>query len=277
MMSQAEKGKIFRDLHAAPNCFVMPNPWDIGSAKILAQMGFKALATTSAGLAFSLGRHDGSKEVDRREILENAADIVAATPLPVSADLENGYGDDPEIVAQTIHLAADSGLVGASIEDFSGELSKPIYPLEQATDRIEAAVAAARSLDFPFTLTARAENYLYGQRDLGATITRLQAFQQAGADVLYAPGLSSLEEIQSLVNALDCPVNVVMGLAGASLSLTELEDAGVKRISLGSSFSRAAFGAMINAAREVMQHGTFTFATEAPSIKDMYRAFGADH
>ena len=209
-MSQSEKGAAFQALHARAGCFVIPNPWDVGTARLLAGLGFEALATTSAGCAFALGRPDGA--VTRDEALANARAIVEACDLPVSADLEGGYGDAPEEAAETIRMAAGTGLVGGSIEDATGRGDHPIYDFDLAVERVRAAVEAARGLPFPFTLTARAENFLCGRPDLADTIRRLQAFQDAGADVLYAPGLRSREDIASVVRALDRPVNVVMGL-----------------------------------------------------------------
>ncbi|MDQ6774397.1 MAG: isocitrate lyase/phosphoenolpyruvate mutase family protein [Candidatus Dormibacteraeota bacterium] len=261
--SQADKAARFRALHEGLGAFVIPNPWDAGTARILEALGFEALATTSAGLAFSLGRRDGQGAVSRDEALANARLIVDATSLPVSADLENGYGDEPEAAAETIRLAAEVGLVGGSIEDATGDAARPIYDLDQATERIAAAVEAARSLPLPFTLTARAENFLHGRPDLDDTIRRLQAFEAAGADVLYAPGLTDLDSIRTVCAAVSRPVNVVMGLAGRSFSVAELAAAGVRRISVGGALSRAALGAFIRAAREIKESGSFTFAADA--------------
>ncbi|MGR8918892.1 MAG: isocitrate lyase/PEP mutase family protein [Gammaproteobacteria bacterium] len=275
MRSQAEKGAAFRALHEAPGCFVIPNPWDAGSARILAGLGFAALATTSAGLAFALGRRDGAGAVSREEALANARAIDGATALPVTADLENGYGDAPAVVAETIRLAAAAGVVGASIEDVSAAPGAAVYDRALAVERVAAAVAAARALDFPFTLTARAENYLHGRPDLADTIARLEAYREAGADVLYAPGLRTLEDIATVVREVDGPVNVVMGLAGARLSVAELAQAGVKRISVGSALNRAALGALIRAGEEILQDGTFDFAAEAPAIGAVYERFDA--
>ncbi|MDO9320098.1 MAG: isocitrate lyase/phosphoenolpyruvate mutase family protein [Pseudomonas sp.] len=276
MPSQIERALIFQALHQRPGCFVIPNPWDAGSAKALAALGFEALATTSAGLAFSLGRADGEGLISRDETLANARAIIDAITLPVAADLENGFGDSPQECAQTIHLAALAGLVGGSIEDASGRLEQPIYPLELAVERIQAAVAAARSLPFPFTLCARAENYLHGRPDLADTIRRLQAYAEAGADVLYAPGLRSREEIAAVVRAVaPKPVNVLMGLASATFTVAELAELGVKRISLGSSLARAAFGAFLRAAEEVRQHGSFGFAEQAEPFARINELFGA--
>lgn len=261
--SQHEKGRAFRALHERPGAFVVPNPWDAGTARILAALGFEALATTSAGRAFALGRRDGEGALTREETLENAGAIAAACDLPVSADLENGFGDAPQAVAETIRLAAGAGLVGGSIEDASGDGRRPIYELPHAVERIAAAVAAARSLAFPFTLTARAENFLFGRPDLDDTIRRLGAFEAAGADVLYAPGLPDLDSIRALCSAVRRPVNVVMGLKGRTFSVDELAAAGVKRISVGSALSRAALGGFLRAAREIKEQGTFTFAEDA--------------
>ncbi|MFX1739109.1 isocitrate lyase/phosphoenolpyruvate mutase family protein [Paraburkholderia sp. A1RI_3L] len=261
--SQAEKARRLRALHEAPGAFVIPNPWDIGSARLLAATGFKALATSSAGYAFSRGVPDSA--VGREQMLVHLAEIAAATDLPVSADLENGFGDAPETAAQTIRLAAGAGVVGGSIEDATGRADDPIYPFELAVERVRAAVEAARALPFPFTLTARAENHLHGRDDLRDTIRRLQAYEEAGADVLYAPGLRSREDIAAVVSALTRPVNVLMGLQGAVLSVAELEALGVKRISVGGSLARAAYGAFLRAAREMHDRGTFTYAADAVS------------
>jgi 2-methylisocitrate lyase-like PEP mutase family enzyme len=273
MASQSGKAKTFQDLHRAPGTFVIPNPWDAGTAKMLTQLGFKALATTSAGLAFSLGRPDGKGETKRAEILANAAAIVAATDLPVSADLEGGFGDAPEDAAATIKLAAKAGLVGGSIEDATGREATPIFDMGLAVDRVRAAVEAAHSQAFPFTLTARAENFLYGRADLADTIKRLQAFQEAGADVLYAPGLRTLEDIAAVVRSVDRPVNVVMGLSGSTLTVAQLAAVGVKRISVGSSLARAALGALHRAAEEIRDQGSFTYAADALSFAELNKMF----
>lgn len=260
-MSQTEQVARFRALHARPGAFVIPNPWDAGSARILAALGFEALATTSAGLAFSLGRPDGQGAVSREETLANAGAIVAATSLPVSADLENGFGHAPEDCAETIRAAAGVGLVGGSIEDATGEAARPLYDFNQAVERVATAAEAARAL--PFVLTARAENFLHGCPDLDDTIRRLQAFSKAGAEVLYAPGLTRLDDIRTLCAAVDKPVNVVMGLAGRPFTVAELAEAGVKRISLGGSLARAALGALARAGREVLAEGHFGYAAQA--------------
>ncbi|WP_419736841.1 isocitrate lyase/PEP mutase family protein [Pseudomonas sp. COR18] len=263
MDAQNRRAQAFRTLHERAGAFVIPNPWDAGSAKMLAALGFEALATTSAGLAFSLGRPDAEGAVSRADALDNAHVIAKATPLPVAADLENGYADSPEGCAQTILMAAEVGLVGGSIEDATGNPEEPIYPFNQAVERIEAAVAAARSLPFDFTLTARAENFLVGRRDLGDTIRRLQAFAEAGADVLYAPALSTAEEIRAIVKAVaPKPVNVLMS-GGVSLSVADLSALGVKRISVGSALARAAYGAFYQAAQEILEQGSFGFAEQA--------------
>jgi 2-methylisocitrate lyase-like PEP mutase family enzyme len=267
--SQVERARTFRALHERAGAFVIPNPWDVGTARILAGLGFEALATTSAGLAFALGRRDGEGAVSRDEALAHAAAIVGATPLPVSADLENGFGDAPKTVAGTIRLAADAGLAGASIEDATGDPDRPIYDPSRAAERIAAAAEAARALPFPFTLTARAENFLHGRPDLDDTIRRLQAFEAAGADVLYAPGLRDLGMIRTLCAAVGKPVNVIMGLSGAPFSVDQLAAAGVRRISVGSAFARAALGAFLRAAREVKERGTFTFAADAAAFAEI--------
>jgi 2-methylisocitrate lyase-like PEP mutase family enzyme len=273
MRTQAEKAAAFRALHEREGAFIIPNPWDLGTARLLACLGFEALATTSAGYAFSLGRRDNS--VRRDEMMEHVSAIVSATDLPVSADLEKGFGDPPETVAETFRLAAETGLAGASIEDGTGRPEDPVYEQGLAAERVRAAVEAVRSLLFPFTVTGRAENYLVGRPDLGDTIRRLQAYQEAGADVLYAPGLTSREDIAAVVSSVDRPVNVVMGLRGSSLSLAELAAIGVKRVSVGSALSRAALGAFLRAAREMREHGTFTFAAEAVSSREISALFDA--
>jgi len=272
MRDQAEKAAAFRALHERDGAFIIPNPWDVGTARILASLGFEALATTSAGYAFSLGQRDNT--IGREQMMEHVRTIVEATDLPVSADLENGFGDDPDTVAETIRLAGEAGLAGGSVEDATARPEQPIYDLESAVERVRAAVEAARALPYPFTLTARAENYLWGRPDLADTIRRLQAYQEAGADVLYAPGLTSREDITSVVRSVDRPVNVVMGLQGVQLSLVELSEIGVKRVSVGSALSRAALGAFLRAAREMREKGTFTFGAEAVSFREISALFG---
>jgi 2-methylisocitrate lyase-like PEP mutase family enzyme len=272
MVTQAEKGLAFRALHERDKAFIIPNPWDVGTARLLAHLGFEALATTSAGYAFSVGRRDNT--IDRDEMMAHVSAIASATDLPVSADLENGYGDDPDTVAQTIKLAADAGLVGGSIEDsFGGDGA--VYEIGQAAERIRAAAEVVRSLPFRFALTARAENYLVGRNDLKDTIARLQAYQEAGADVLYAPGLKTKDEIAAVVRSVDRPVNVIMGLQGVQMSLAELSALGVKRVSVGSALSRAALGAFLRGAHEMRDHGTFNFAEDAVSYRDISAMFEA--
>jgi 2-methylisocitrate lyase-like PEP mutase family enzyme len=271
--SQAEKADAFLALHQRPGCFVIPNPWDAGTARLLTELGFEALATTSAGLAFSLGRPDGEGAIRREEVLANAHNIVVATDLPVSADLEGGFADRPEGVAETIRLAAEAGLVGGSIEDASGARDAPIYDFGLAVERVRAAAEAARHLPQPFVLTARAENFLHGRPELDDTIRRLQAFAAAGADVLYAPGLRSREDIAAVVRSVDRPVNVVMGLKGLRLSVAELAEIGVRRVSVGSALSRAALGALLRAAREMKEHGSFTFADDAVPFNELNAIF----
>ena len=262
--SQVEKAERFRALHARPGAFVIPNPWDAGTARILASLGFEALTTTSAGLAFTLGRRDGAGAVTREETLANAKAIVDATDLPVAADLENGFGHTPEAAAETIRLAGTvAGLVGGSIEDATGDPHRPIYDFQQAVERVAAAAAAARALPFPFVLVGRAENFLHGRPDLADTIRRLQAFEAAGADALFAPGLTRPDDIRTVCAAVSKPVNVVMGLRGVSLSVAELAALGVRRISVGSALNRAALGAFVRGAREIREKGTFGFADDA--------------
>jgi 2-methylisocitrate lyase-like PEP mutase family enzyme len=273
MPTQSQKAAAFRKLHDRDGAFIIPNPWDIGTARLLAHLGFEALATTSAGYAFSVGRPDYS--IGRDEMLKHVGEIVSATDLPVSADLENGFADGAAAAAETYRLAAATGLVGGSIEDATGRKDDPIYEHRLAAERVQAVVEAVRSLPFPFTLTARAENYLWGRPDLKDTIGRLQAYQDAGADVLYAPGLTSKEDIATVVRSVDRPVNVVMGLKGVQLSLADLAGIGVKRISVGSALSRAALGAFLRAAREMRGRGTFAFAAEAVSYHDISVMFNA--
>lgn len=273
MLTQAEKGTAFRALHQRDHAFIIPNPWDVGTARLLAQLGFEALASTSAGYAFSLGKCDNA--VGRNLMLAHVAALAAATDLPVSGDLENGYGDDTATVAETVKLAAAAGLVGCSIEDSINRPGETLYELELAAERVQAAAAAAHALPFPFTLTGRAENFLFPQPDLKDTIKRLQAYQEAGADVLFAPGLKDKEDIAAVVSSVDRPVNIVMGLQGVQLGLAELSELGVKRVSIGSALTRAAFGAFWRAAREMQQHGTFTFAKEAVSYQELSAWFKA--
>ncbi len=267
MSEQIAKFERFKALHQQAQAFVIPNPWDAGSARLLASLGFEALATTSAGYAFSKGKRDSAASLTRGEILENASEIVRATHLPVSADLEDGFGAAPDACAETIRLACAIGLVGGSIEDATGDPATPIYDLAHAVERVQSAAEAAR--DLPFLLTARAENFLCGRPDLDDTIRRLQAFSAAGAHVLYAPGLPDLEAIRTVCAAVDKPVNVVMGLRGPSYSVAELSAAGVRRVSVGGSFARAALGALMRAAQEVRMLGTFSYAAEALPGKEI--------
>ncbi|AUZ60896.1 putative carboxyvinyl-carboxyphosphonate phosphorylmutase [Pseudomonas sp. XWY-1] len=272
---QTLRAEAFKALHERDGAFVIPNPWDAGSAKLLASLGFEALATTSAGLAFSLGRPDAEGALSLDDTLDNAGEIVDATALPVAADLENGFGDLPEDCAQTILRAAEIGLVGGSIEDASGRSDAPIYDFGLAVERVRAAVQAARSLPFPFTLCARAENLLHGRMDLDDTILRLQAYAEAGADVLYAPGLRTVEEVRAVVQAVaPRPVNVLMGMAGVPLSVNQLQDLGVRRVSVGSSLARAALGAFYRAAQEIRDEGTFGYGEQTmpfAQLNDLFR------
>jgi len=257
-----KKFEFFKKLHN--ETFVIPNPWDAGSACILKGLGYQALATTSAGYAFSKAKADSSDDVLRTDILNNAKEIVDATDLPVSADLENGFGITPDYCAETIALAQEIGLVGGSIEDASGDKEKPIYDFNHAVERIIASCEETR--EKPFLLTARAENFLHGRPNLDDTINRLLAFEKAGADVLYAPGLPDLNAIKTVCDAISKPVNVVMGLNGPTYSVVELQEVGVKRISVGGSFARAALGGFLRAAEEVKKSGTFTYAKDAMPV-----------
>jgi 2-methylisocitrate lyase-like PEP mutase family enzyme len=267
MPTREEKYKTFRALHERPGIFLIPNPWNAGTAKILTGLGFEALATTSAGYAFNAGSVDSTAVLTRDGVLANAKEIVEATHLPVSADLQDGFGRAPEACAETIRRAADVGLAGGSIEDATGDESDPIYEFKLAVERVAAAAKAAR--DSHFVLTARAENYLHGRPDLRDTIRRLQSFAEAGADVLYAPGLPSLDVIKEVCACVSKPVNVLMGLKGASYSVEQLAAAGAKRISVGGAMARASLGAFVRAAREIKEKGTFDFAAEAISHADV--------
>jgi 2-methylisocitrate lyase-like PEP mutase family enzyme len=271
MLTQLDKARAFRALHERPGAFIIPNPYDAGTARLLAHVGFEALATTSAGYAFSAGKPDHG--VTRDAMLEHVATIAAAVDLPVSGDLENGFGDLPENAAQTILLAAAAGLVGGSIEDSTNRPGDPIYEISAAAERVQAAVEAARALSFPFTLTARAENYLHGRNDLNDTIKRLQAYQEAGADVLYAPGLTRKEDIEAVVRSVDRPVNVLAGLGDAPLDFATLASLGVKRISVGGALSRAALGAFLRAAHEMRDRGVFTFTRDAANGRELNQIF----
>lgn len=263
MPTQSQKAAAFVALHQGQSAFILPNPWNIGTARLLERLGFEAIATTSMGYAFSAGKLDYT--LTREEVLQHISVLAAATDLPLSTDLENGFGDSPERAAETITLAAAAGAVGGSIEDTTGNPEQPIYVKEHAAERIRAAASAARALAFPFTLTARAENYLHGRRDLKDTISRLQAYQEAGADVLYAPGLATRDEIAAVVHSVDRPVNVLMGLSAVPLSLSDLSTIGVRRVSVGSALSRAVLGTFLSAAREMREQGTFAFTKNAAS------------
>jgi len=273
MRTQAERARLFRALHERPGIFIMPNPWDAGTAKLFDSLGFEALATTSLGLANACGRIDGTLAISREELIANCRQIASATELPVNADLENGYADDPGEAASIIGLAADAGAVGGSMEDASGNPARPIYDFNLAVERVAAAAEVARALPFPFTLTARAENYLHGRRDLDDTIRRLQAFAAAGADVLYAPGLRDLETIRQVVAAVPKPLNVVMSAADPDITAQQLAGAGVKRISVGGALSRLAFAAVRDAAVAMRDAGTFQWMRDTVPSKDLKAIF----
>ena len=273
MKTQAQRADAFRALHERPGAFIIPNPWDAGTAKLLASLGFEALATTSLGLSNTLGRVDGTNTVSRAEVLANCRAISEATDLPVNADLENGYADEPRAAAEMIRLAAEAGVVGGSIEDATGDASRPIYDFALAVERVQAAVEVARSLPFRFMLTARAENMIQGRLDLDDTIKRLQAFEKAGADVLYAPGLRDLATIHAVTSSVRKPVNVVMSHGDPSLTLAQLAEAGAKRISVGGSLSRLALAAFLHGAREMADKGGFTWMRDAVSSKELKAIF----
>ncbi len=271
-VTQAEKAARFLALHDGPGAFLIPNPWDTGSARLLAGLGFQALATSSAASASALGRRDGG--LTRDEALTHARLIVEATDLPVSADLEKGFGDEPKVVADTIRLAAEVGLVGCTIEDTTGDADHPLYDIGLATERIAAAAEAARALPFPFLLTARAHNLLYPGSSLNDTISRLQAFEQAGANVLFAPGLPDLAAVRAVCESVSKPVNFMAGIKGKSFSVGELTRAGVKRISLATSLYRAAMTGLLDAAREVRDTGEFSFldrCVTTPELNELMR------
>lgn len=267
----ARRAHLFRELHDRHELFVLPNPWDAGSARLLENLGFKALATTSAGLAYSLGRRDGEGAVTADETFDHVRALVAATTLPISADLENGFGASPEIVAATIRRAGEVGLAGASIEDANYDAHEPLYDRSLATERIVAAVEAARSLGRPFVLTARAEGFIRGRPDLDDVLARLGAFDAAGADVLYAPGLPDADTIRRVCRSTTKPVNVVAGIGPTRLPLTELAALGVRRVSIGTSFARAALNALLRAATEVRDRGTFGYLDGVPTVADFNR------
>jgi 2-methylisocitrate lyase-like PEP mutase family enzyme len=275
MATYAEKSAAFRALHERPGAFVIPNPWDAGTARLLASLGFEALATTSLGLANSLGRADGTGAVSRDEVLANCRAIAGATDLPVNADLENCYADEPEAAAGMIRLAAAAGVVGGSIEDATGDPLNPIYDFELAVERVRAAAAVARSLPTSFMLTARAENFLHGRRNLDDTIRRLRAFEAAGAEVLYAPGLRDLASIRTVTAAVSRPVNVVMSAADPSITVAQLAEAGVKRISVGGALSRLALAAFLKGAREMKEQGSFTYMRDTVPSAELRQTFAA--
>jgi len=268
MTDQLAKATHFHALHERAQPLLVPNPWDAGTARLLADLGFEALATTSLGVANMLGRTRATAE----EILGNCRAICAATPLPVTVDLENGFADAPADAAKMIERAYDAGAVGASIEDFTADPRAPIYDFELAAERVRAAVAVARALPVPFVLTARAENLLYGVHDLDDTIRRLQAFEAAGADVLYAPGLRTLDQMRAVTSSVGRPVNVVMGFADPTITLDQLAEIGVRRVSVGGAFSRLALRSVVDAARE-MRAGRFEFVTGVLPIPELHRAF----
>jgi 2-methylisocitrate lyase-like PEP mutase family enzyme len=271
--TQAERADAFRALHARPGAFIVPNPWDAGTARLLAALGFEALATTSLGLACSLGRSDGTGAVSRGEVLDHCRAIAGATELPVSADLENGYAHDPRAAAETFRLAAETGVVGGSIEDATGDPARPIYDFSLAVERVAAAVETARALPFSFVLTARADGLLHGRPDLDDAIRRLQAFERAGADVLYAPGLRDLAAIRTVVASVERPVNVVMSAADPAITAAELAAAGVKRISVGGALARLALAAFLQGAREMKDRGGFTWVRDTVPIRDLRAIF----
>jgi 2-methylisocitrate lyase-like PEP mutase family enzyme len=267
--TQSKKAERFRALHEGPRAFVIANPWDAGSARVLAGLGFLALATSSGASAGTLGRRDG--QVRRVEALAHARAIVDATGLPVSADLEKGFGDAPADAAETIRLAGEAGLVGGSIEDATGDPARPLFDLDLAAERVAAAAAAASALPYAFTLTARTENYLRGNPDLDDTIRRLQAFERAGAHVLFAPGLPDLEAVRAVCAAVSRPVNFMVGIRGKSFSVAELEAAGVRRISLATALYRTAMTGLVEAAQEVQAYGTFGFLDRALSTAELVK------
>jgi len=273
MRTQAEKAAAFRALHERPGCFIIPNPWDSGTARLLAALGFEALATTSLGVANSLGRADST--VSRDEVIANAREIAGATDLPVTADLENCFAHDPAAAAQTVRLAAEAGLAGGSIEDFTGDRAAPIYDFDLAVERVRAAAAVARSLPVPFVLTARAENLIRGRDDMADTIRRLQAYSAAGAEVLYAPGLKTAQEIRAVADAIDRPLNVVTGWLDPDMTATEVAAAGAKRISVGGALNRLALAAFLKAAGAMKEQGSFAWMRDMAEMGPMRKMFMA--
>jgi 2-methylisocitrate lyase-like PEP mutase family enzyme len=270
-VTQNEKALRFRELHQGTGTFLIPNPWDAGSARLLAGLGFEALATSSGAAAATFGRRDG--RLSRDEALASARAIVNATDLPVSADLENGFGDGAGVVAETVRRAAEAGLAGGSIEDSTGDRNRPLYDIQHAAERIAAAVQAAGSLTVPFVLTARAENFVRGKPDLDDTIKRLQAYEEAGADVLFAPALPDLAAVRAVCSSVSRPVNFMVGIKGKSFSVSDLAEAGVKRISFASSLYRAAMTNLLEAAREAKLHGTFGYLDETMTTAELNQFF----
>ena len=271
MATQQEKAQTFRALHEREGAFVIPNPWDIGSARLFEALGFEALATTSSGFAYSLGRRDG--QVSREEKLTHCRALCEASSLPVSADLEKCFSDDPKEAAETIALGAEAGLVGGSIEDATGDPTKPIYDFNHAVERVAAAAQVAKSLDTPFVLTARAENFLHGRRDMNDTIRRLQAFEAAGADVLYAPGPATLDEAREITSALTRPVNMLV-TPMKGVTVADLAQAGVKRISIGGAMMRAVIGTLVRGSRQMLDEGRFDWGADmmpTPEINELFR------
>ena len=268
MLDQTAKATAFRALHEKPGAFLLPNPWDVGTARLLASLGFEALATTSFGLA----NMNGCQDVTKAETMENCRLLCEATPLPVNADLENGFGPSPQDAADTIRLASECGVAGGSIEDFSGDPKAPIYDFHHAVERVQASVEMARSLAIPFVFTARAENLIRGVMDLDDTIKRLQAFEKVGAEVLYAPGLKTIDDMRQVIAEINRPLNVVMGFADPSITLAELTDVGVKRVSVGGALSRVALQCFMDCARD-MQAGRFDFIEKMMPVSDLHGAF----
>jgi 2-methylisocitrate lyase-like PEP mutase family enzyme len=272
MTTTFSKAAAFRALHERPGAFIIPNPWDAGTARLLAAMGFEALATTSLGLANMLGRPDST--VTRAEVIANCREIVEATPLPVNVDLENGFAHEPQAAAAAIRLAAEAGAAGGSIEDYSGDRSDAIYDFELSVERVKAAVAVARAQPVPFLLTARAENLIRGRSDMADTIRRLQAYEAAGADVLYAPGLRNVAEVRQVVQAIKRPFNVVTGWLDPGITAEQLAQAGAKRISVGGALSRLALATFVDAARAMKEQGSFAWMPKMMGVGDLQRLFG---
>ena len=267
MRTQAEKAAAFRALHERPGAFIIPNPWEAGTARLLTAAGFEALATTSLGLANMFGRADST--VSRAGVIANCREIAEATDLPINADLENCFAHEPAAAAETIRLAAEAGAVGGSIEDYSGDQTNPIYDFDLAVARVRAAAQVAHALPVPFLLTARAENLLRGRNDMADTIRRLQAFAAAGADVLYAPGLRNLDEVRAVVRAVNRPVNVVTGFLDPDITLAQLSEAGAKRVSVGGALSRLALATFLKAAQAMHKQGSFAWMRDMIGIAEL--------